>query len=256
MHQASVGFHCPECVRQHGQRVYTPSQLGGGPATVTLTLVGLNVAVFVLGLVVAGSTAATGASSDLTREGGLSAFTVAAGEWYRLVTAGFLHAGLLHLGLNMLLLWVLGRLLEPAIGSPRFLLLYVTSLLAGSFGVVVVDQGLTVGASGAVFGLLGAALVAQRQEGIDPWRSGIGPTIGINLLLTFAVPGISIGGHIGGLLGGALAAYLLLGLPRRTGSATLGVACCVALGVVSAVGAVALAQAAYPNAVLGVVGLA
>ncbi|OWY59239.1 hypothetical protein B7486_75645 [cyanobacterium TDX16] len=156
---------------------------------------------------------------------------------------------LVHVGLNMLLLWVLGRLLEPAIGSARFLLLYATSLLVGSLGVVVLDQGLTVGASGAVFGLMGAAVVAQRLAGIDPWRSGIGPTIALNLVFTFAIPGISIGGHIGGLLGGAAAAWLLLGLPTTTGSKASGVAACAALALVAAVASVLVAQAAYPDVV-------
>jgi membrane associated rhomboid family serine protease len=249
MHQASVGFHCPECVKERGQRVYTPSQLGGGQPVVTMALIGMNAVVFVLGLVLAGSATTNGSRTDLGLDGGLASVLVAQGEWYRLVTSGFLHVNLVHVGLNMLLLWVLGRLLEPAIGSPRFLLLYATSLLAGSFGVVVLDQGLTVGASGAVFGLMGAAVVAQRLAGIDPWRSGIGPTIALNLVFTFAIPGISIGGHIGGLLGGAAAAWLLLGLPRTTGSKSSGIAACAALAVVAAVGAVLLAQAAHPEVV-------
>jgi membrane associated rhomboid family serine protease len=251
MHQASVGFHCPECVKERGQRVYTPSQLGGGQPVVTLALIGLNAVVFVLGLAIAGQQAGTSADGTLIDRGGLTAVQVAAGEWYRLVTSGFLHAGYLHVGLNMLLLWVLGRLLEPVIGSARFLLLYVAALFTGSLGVVILDPGRvpTVGASGAVFGLMGAAVVAQRLAGIDPWRSGIGPTIALNLVFTFAIPGISIGGHIGGLLGGAAAAWLLLGLPRTTGSKASGIAACAALAVVAAVGAVLLAQAAHPEVV-------
>jgi membrane associated rhomboid family serine protease len=245
MKSASVGFHCPECVKRGGQKIYTPSQLQGRPV-VTQVLIGINLAVFVLGLVIAGGAAATGSGGDLIQRGGLSSILVADGEWYRLVTAGFLHAGLLHVGFNMFLLWILGRLLEPAIGSGRFLLLYVTSLLAGSLGVVIIDPGITVGASGAVFGLMGSAVVAQRYAGIDPWRSGIGPTIGINLLFTFLIPGISIGGHVGGLLGGALAAFLLLGLSRQTGRPMLGVAACGTLAVACAVGAIAIAQAAHP----------
>jgi len=246
MHTASVGHHCPECVKTKGQKVYTPSQLQGRPI-VTQVLIGVNVAVFVVGILIAGSEAASGNSGRLIAEGGLSSANVAAGEWYRLVTAGFLHAGLIHVGFNMFLLWILGRMLEPAIGSGRFLLLYVTSLLAGSFGVVIIDPGITVGASGAVFGLMGAAVVAQRYAGIDPWRSGIGPTIGINLLFTFLIPGISIGGHVGGLIGGAIAAFLLLGLSRQTGSPPVGIAACAGFGVACAVGSVILAQAAHPG---------
>src|SRR5690606_4282942 len=123
---------------------------------------------------------------------------------WRVITGAFLHAGLLHLGMNMLLLWLLSQELEPALGKARFLVLYATSLLGGSFGVLVVSPlSPTVGASGAVFGLMGALVVFQLRAHQNPWRSGIGGLVLINLVLTFAVPGISIGGHVGGLLAGA-----------------------------------------------------
>lgn len=238
MTPASVGFHCPECVRASGQKVLRPSDLQVRPVA-TQVLVGINVAVFVLGLVL------TAQGTDLTREGGLIGFEVAGGEWWRVVTSGFLHVSLLHIGFNMLLLWLLGRLVEPAVGSARFVVLYFAALLAGSFGVMVLDPGaLTVGASGAVFGLMGAAVVAQRYSGVDPWSTGLGPTIAINLVLTFLIPGISIGGHLGGLVGGAVAGYLLFGPPTSRWGTVLPTLVCGAFGLACGAGALALAAGA------------
>jgi membrane associated rhomboid family serine protease len=247
MHPASVGFHCPECVKKSGQKIYKPSQLPGNRPIVTQVLIGINAMVFIVGLVAA-SGSLTGRGGDLTLDYGLFGPNVAVGEWYRIVTSGFLHAGLMHIGFNMLILWILGRLVEPAIGSGRYLLLYVVALLSGALGVMLLDPGsLTVGASGAVFGLMGAAVVIDRYAGIDPWRSGIGPTIAINLLFTFLIPGISIGGHIGGLVGGALGALILVGGTRRLGSSAAATALCAAFGLGCAVAAVLVAQAAYPG---------
>ena len=116
----------------------------------------------------------------------------------------------------MLALYVLGELLEPAVGRLRFGLIYFASLLAGSFGALLLEPTApTVGASGAVFGLMGAAFVVMRSRGINPMESGLGLWIGLNLLITFTIPNISIGGHLGGLVGGALAALLLVDLPER-----------------------------------------
>jgi membrane associated rhomboid family serine protease len=117
---------------------------------------------------------------------------------------------------NAFALYVLGTMLEPAIGRLRFAIVYFVSLLAGSFGALLVEpDALTVGASGAIFGLMGAAVVVMRNRGINPMESGLGLWLGINLVFTFAIPGISIGGHIGGLIGGALAAALMFDLRDR-----------------------------------------
>ena len=132
------------------------------------------------------------------------------GEWWRLVTAGFLHFGILHIAMNMLLLWQLGNLLESAIGRGRFVLLYLAALVGGSFGALLLSpDALTGGASGAVFGLMGAAAVALWHRGINPMRTGIGTTLVINLLITFTIPGISIGGHLGGVVVGAAVGYVM-----------------------------------------------
>ena len=180
----------------------------------------------------------------LDRVGGvIQAVGVANGEWYRLITGGFLHGGLMHIGFNMYVLWMLGKQLEPAVGRLAFASVYVTSLLAGAFGVMLLDpSALTVGASGAVFGLFGFALVAQWARGINPMDTGLGGVILLNLGITFVIPNISIGGHLGGLVGGALAGLLLdvvrpkLGLPRWAGSALV-----LALGVAFAAASIAVA---------------
>jgi membrane associated rhomboid family serine protease len=159
----------------------------------------------------------SGVGTDtIVRDGALSRATVGDGEVWRLVTSGFIHAGITHLLFNMLSLWVLGSMLEPAVGRVRFALIYFASLLAGSFGALVAQPvGITVGASGAIFGLLGAAIVVLRSRGIDPMESGLVFWLGFNLLFTFTVSGISIGGHIGGLVGGTLTAIVLYELAPR-----------------------------------------
>ena len=244
MTQASVGFHCPECVKGSGQRVLTARQLRIDPIA-TKVLIGLNAAVYVLAAATGGARG-LGALPDSTlvnellligagavrEDGQLVVVGVAEGEWWRLVTGGFLHANLIHLGMNMLFLWILGSMLEPALGRARFVGLYVASLLAGSAGVMLMDpEAATVGASGAIFGLLGAAVVLQRSRGIDPWRSGLGTLVIVNLAFTFLVPGISVGGHLGGLIGGAATGVVVFALERRTSSPAAAVGVCAAFSV-------------------------
>jgi membrane associated rhomboid family serine protease len=162
---------------------------------------------------------------------------VAHGDWWRLLTSAFLHYGPFHLLMNMLALYWFGSLLEQRIGSGRFLLLYIVSGLAGSAGALIAaPTTATVGASGAIFGILGAGLVLEQQRDYVFGGSALGIIV-INLVLTFSIPNISIGGHIGGLLGGAIAT---LGLSRfgrghvaygRAG--LLGVATLLVVGIVS-----------------------
>src|SRR5271155_2645684 len=140
---------------------------------------------------------------------------VAHGQWWRIVTSGFLHENLIHIGFNMYVLYVLGQMLEPALGRLRFGTIYAVSLLCGSFGALLVSPHTpTVGASGAVFGLMGAAAVEMRARQIPVMQSGVGGLILLNLVISFALPGISWGGHIGGLIGGA-GAMLVLQLGAR-----------------------------------------
>jgi membrane associated rhomboid family serine protease len=163
-------------------------------------------------------------------------------QYYRLITGGFLHAGLLHIGFNMYLLYMLGQMLEPALGSVRFGVVYLVALLAGSFGALWAEpHALTVGASGAVFGLMGFAFFEMRNRGIDPFQTGIGGLIVITLGFSFVLSNISVGGHIGGLVGGSLAALALHQGDRRRLPAAAGYAALAVIGVASVVGALAVA---------------
>jgi membrane associated rhomboid family serine protease len=202
-----VGMRCPECAKQR-TKVRTARTMTDDPRA-TYVLMGICI-------VLAFGDFLSRGQSDILRQGGLNAFDVSNGEYWRLVTSGFLHAGIIHLLFNMYALYILGTMLEPAIGRVRFLLIYFVSLLCGSFGALLLSpEANTVGASGAVFGLMGAAIVIMRNRGIDPMASGLPFWLGINLLITFTIPNISIGGHIGGVIGGALAAVVLFDVPDR-----------------------------------------
>jgi membrane associated rhomboid family serine protease len=233
-------MRCPECSRER-TKVRTARQLTGGDPTVTYILIAINVLAFVGSLAGGGAFASRGGGSVIDN-GALFGPAVHAGDYWRLITSGFLHAGLIHIAFNMYLLYVLGTMLEPALGRLRFVTLYFTSLLGGSLGALLINPlSLTVGASGAVFGLMGAAVVIMRARGFDPMASGIPMLIGLNLLITFVFPGISIGGHIGGLAAGVVAAYLLVHLGDRTRSAAIPVVACFVLAAGLAAAGVAVA---------------
>jgi membrane associated rhomboid family serine protease len=202
------------------------------------------VLVFLGGALGGGGASATSASSSLINDGGLSAPAIDAGDYWRLLTAGFLHAGLAHLFFNMFSLYILGTLLEPLIGRLRFGLIYFTALLAGSFGALELDpNSLTVGASGAIFGLMGAAAVVMRGRGMNLMESGLGVWIVLNLVFTFAVSNISIGGHIGGLIGGTLAALMLFDVRERLRlPEQAAIALCVLVAIVAVVGSIAISS--------------
>ena len=207
-----VGMRCPECMQQRTKVV----QGAGGSATgfwqapATFVLIAINVVAYLIEIT-AGSGGLNGASGSVVLDYALFGPAVAEGEWYRLVTAGFLHASLIHIGFNMLLLFFLGRLLEPALGMPRFLVLYFASLLAGSFGALLLDpNALTLGASGAVFGLAGATFVIARGRGMDALAGEIGFLIVFNLIFSFVAANISVGGHVGGLAAGVLCALAIV----------------------------------------------
>ncbi len=214
MVQASVGFQCPECASARSTQVITGSDVFGRATDpiVTKVLIGLNVAAFVAAVVMGSPVDRAG--GDLYLNWATYGPLVDNGEWHRLITGAFLHSGLIHLGMNMYLLWLLGRVIEPAVGRVPFGLLYFVSLMGGAAGVMLLDPTApTVGASGAVFGLMGAMVVLQVRAGQNPWQSGILTLVVLNLVLTFTIPGISIGGHVGGLIAGSLSAF---GLTVRT----------------------------------------
>ena len=210
-----VGMRCPECSRQRTKVKTAATIRHGDDPMATYVIMGICVALGLAGMLSPGNWLA-GGDDKLTFDFGLYGPFVADGDIYRVVTAGFLHAGPFHLAVNMYSLYILGSLLEPAIGRVRFLLIYFVGLLAGSFGALLVapDQ-LVVGASTAIFGLMGAAVVVMRNRGIDPMASGLPLWIGINLVLTFTFTRLSKGGHVGGLIGGIVAALILFELADR-----------------------------------------
>jgi membrane associated rhomboid family serine protease len=240
MTSTPVGMRCPECARQTTD---VRTMRGVEDPVVTYVLIGVNVLV-ALGALLGGASATTGGigGSILLEEGSVSRAAIADGEYWRLLTAGFLHAGFLHLAFNMFALYILGSLLEPAVGRLRFALIYLVGLLAGSFGALLLEPDApTVGASGAIFGLMGAAVVVMRNQGVSPMESGLGLWIGLNLLITFTIPNISIGGHVGGLLGGTMAALVLFDLRDRLRIPPLVPSLvCVALAAGSVAGAIAV----------------
>jgi membrane associated rhomboid family serine protease len=201
-----VGMRCPECMRQRTKVVQGAGGGGGrlGAFPATIVLIAINVVVYLIEIA-SGTGGLDRAGGKIVADLALFGPAVAEGEWYRLVTSGFLHASLFHIGFNMLLLFFLGRLLEPALGTPRFVALYFASLLAGSMGALLLDpNALTLGASGAVFGLAGATFVIARGRGMDAIAGEIGFLIVFNLVFSFIGPRISVGGHLGGLAAGIL----------------------------------------------------
>jgi membrane associated rhomboid family serine protease len=209
---APVGIRCPDHSGQpqgaaRVTRGVRRASFAGAGAVVTKALVAINVGVYLLELGMGGNINGTG--NEIYNKGVLAAPLVDQGDWWRLITAAFLHYGPLHLLLNMLALWWFGSAVEQALGRGRYLLLYIVSGLAGSAGALIADpNALTVGASGAIFGILGAAFVLERQ-GTYVLGGGALPIIVLNIVFSFAIPGISIGGHLGGLAGGVVGTLAL-----------------------------------------------
>jgi len=209
---------------------------------VTQALVGINVGIYLMQLVMgAGLTASSGwiyehgvlVSSAIGSDGSL--IGVAEGEWWRLLTAAFLHYGPLHLGMNMLVLYIIGPALEEYLGHGRYALLYLVAGLAGSAGALVWSpNALTVGASGAIWGIMGAALILEWRKIYVFGGQAMGLVV-FNLAITFLIPGISIGGHVGGLVGGGIAALAFSSLRRMPALATLSVAAVGAASVALAI---------------------
>ncbi len=245
MNTASVGFHCPECAKAGKQKVYTGAAMFHGRPIVSQVLMAVNVAVFVVSVAMGdGFLRGAIALDGLLIDGALFGPAVdQGGEWYRIITSGFLHYGAIHLAFNMYALWILGPTFERSLGSVRFALIYLASLLGGAFGALLVSpDALTAGASGAIFGLLGVAVISQRSLGISLWQTGLGYVLLLNLLITFGVSSISVGGHLGGLTVGLLAGWLVYEAPRRVKFPPWSIeAILVALSVICFVGALAAA---------------
>ncbi|MDQ3769960.1 MAG: rhomboid family intramembrane serine protease [Actinomycetota bacterium] len=234
-----VGMRCPECSKQTTQ-VRDLARTTAGSMQVTRALIAVNVVVFLAQLASGGSI--RGGGGEVYVYGATFGPLIAEGEVWRIATGGFLHGGIFHLGLNMVALWFLGQWLESDVGSRRFGLIYGVSLLGGALGVMLLDPlAATAGASGAIYGLFGALMAGMRSRGMDALRSPLGFILGINLLITFTIPNISIGGHLGGLAMGFVVGLVLLELPGRVRSKVAPAAVVVTLGVLAAVGAYLLA---------------
>jgi membrane associated rhomboid family serine protease len=239
-----VGMRCPECANERTKVTRGAVAPSRHDAPATYVLIALNIAAYLIEIAGGGGGLSPGNSSIII-DFGLFGPSVAEGEWYRLLTSGFLHASIFHIGFNMFALYFLGRILEPGIGTPRFLALYLVSLFAGSFGAILLDpNALTIGASGAVFGIFGATFVIARSRGVDALASSVGIILVLNLAITFGRPEISIGGHLGGLAAGLLCALVIvagdrgaLG-PRRL---PIELAAMIAIGVFSVVAAIVIA---------------
>ncbi len=254
-----VGMRCPECMRE---RTRVVRGTGGGGAElgrypVTMALIAINVIVFLIEVAKGSGGFGDGVQrSSMYFEfalwgGGLEPFElffgggVSGGQIYRLVTGGFLHANIVHIGFNMLVLFILGRLVEPALGTARFAALYFASLLAGSFGALLLDpHTFTVGASGAIFGVAAAGFVLARGRGLEVIARQLGFLIVLNLVFTFSAQGVSIGGHLGGLVGGGICSAVIIAGERGyfgTHHRATELLAMAAVAAISVLGAIAVA---------------
>ena len=206
--QATVGSNCLDCVKAARPDIKTRVRYANAKVftPVTYVLIAANVLIFFWML--SGSTEERRVAWSLNRS-----WLHVSDDWYTIVSSAFVHFNVVHLLFNMVLLFQLGMLLERALGSAKFGLLYLASLLGGSLGVLLLDGtriGVTGGASGAVFGLLGAAAVGMHRRGINIFASGIGMTLLLNVVFTFSISGVSIGGHMGGLVAGSICGWFML----------------------------------------------
>ena len=233
MISASVGFQCPECVRQGSSsgsgggsgRPPQPRTVAGGvltrdPILITKILIGLNIAVFLLELAVGDrlvrdlSLYAVCQNNPFT--GQQQCIGVAHGEWYRVLTSAFLHdrTNPLHIGFNMLSLWWIGPSLERLLGRSRYIALYLISALGGSAAVLLIaPDSLTLGASGAIFGLFGATAVFMRRMRYD--MRPILILLGLNIVFSFTWANVSWQAHVGGLVAGTVVAIAMAYAPRE-----------------------------------------
>ncbi len=247
--QAAVGSQCLDCMRAGRPDVRTRATYWKAKqhALLTSSLIGLNVLVFLYTTISdASSLGGRGGITQAQFDLGLNKWLLHVNhEWYRLATAGFLHFGVIHIAFNMLLLYQLGQLLERSLGPVRFGLLYAAGLFGGSLGVLLLDSnGITGGASGAVFGLMAAAAVGLHRQGVNVFSTGIGTTLLLNLFLTFAIPGISVGGHLGGAAAGAICGFLMLPPRWQPYPKWVTYAAPIAIVIVSLVASVLIVQAA------------
>jgi membrane associated rhomboid family serine protease len=242
LRQAAVGSQCWECIKAArpptAERVRRT--LAAKPQIATQILIAANVAMFVY------TNGFDGRASNphLQRYGAVTLF-IAHGDWWRLVTSGFIHFGVAHIFFNMFVLYIVGNVLEPIVGPWRFSAIYFASLLAGSLGAMLAEGVLVLGggASGAVFGVAGAATVIMARRGVRFWDTGFGPLLLINLGFDLFLTGVSIGAHIGGLVGGALIGYVMVETSKTRYGPALGYVVAFLVGAVSFAVSLAVAHA-------------
>lgn len=209
---APVGFQCPECVSSAAARQREPRTVFGGSVvgrpTVTYALIGLTVAAFVLQLLV-------GVDTSAGSYGMWPVGIALGGEWFRLLSSAFLHGSFLHIAFNMYVLYALGPTLERVLGHGRYLALYLLAALGGSVASYAFSdvRTVSVGASGAIFGLMGALVVAGRRLRYDITQVLV--LIGVNVAIGFLAPGVDWRAHLGGLVTGAVVAAVFVHAPAR-----------------------------------------
>lgn len=222
---ASVGHQCVECVAQGRRTIPAARTVAGAPVrtdrpvpVVTYVLIGLNVLVFAITALQSGSILRNERASDLFADWALWPPLIAVnGEYVRVLGSGFLHFGLTHLAVNMFALWIIGRDTEIVLGRARYLGVYLVSILGGSAAVMFLQtDAVTAGASGAVFGLLGAQAVILLRLRRSP--TPVLVVIGLNVFISLTIPGISLWGHLGGLAAGAAATAAFLYAPQLLGA--------------------------------------
>lgn len=265
MTPTSVGMRCPECAGERTKVHRMPRRAPGATAfseavlhdprtwSMTHILIFINVVVF---LAEVGTGVSLGGSDDhgwvlnhgvligaqVTSHNPFPAPYNGSYQYWRLLTSGFLHESILHIGMNMLSLWFVGRSLEPAIGKAYFAAIYFTALLAGSFGALALTPGeATLGASGAIFGVFGALIMLARARRIPLWQSGLMPILLLNLVITLTVPGVSIGGHVGGVLSGFATGWLVTEYGEKRSRRSYVLAGCAVIAILSVAGAIAVA---------------
>jgi membrane associated rhomboid family serine protease len=200
---------------------------------VTKVFIGLNLLMFLFEISSRGGSLFSTNLNQVEVDYGLVPFLVHQGEWYRIFTSGFIHFGLLHLGLNMVVIYQASLMLEPTLGPIRYFCTYVCCLIGGSAGALILADNprtITAGASGVAFGLVGCAVAGMMARKIPIMQTGLGGLLVINLVLTFAIPGLSIGGHLGGLAAGFICGVVLL-RPRRGPAPAWDVLVPIGLGV-------------------------
>jgi membrane associated rhomboid family serine protease len=248
LRDASVGMQCVDCVTEGARTQRRGRDLRRPTAVVVPTLIALNVAVFAWTALDAGSVQ-DNTDGAVFAGGALVPLQVAGGEWWRLVTSGFLHIGPIHLLFNMVALWFIGRDIELVLGRLRFTALYGASLLGGSAAVMVFGSPVsaTAGASGAIFGLMGALVVLLRRMRLPATSALV--IIGLNVVFSLTFPGISLLGHLGGLVvGTGVAAAMTYGPGRSRPVVGLWIVAGVVLALVVAV---ALRDASFGSVVCG-----